>query len=417
MGFSLKKTFKKVTKAAKKVTKASVAVATGGLSENKKARGISLGDIKDAAVTVSTGGLNKVKEHSDDKKEEALNKEKAAAQSLMDKQEALRQVQFDKASEDLRINQVLADRTIAREFKQNTRALEAVDRSGASLQRDSALLTSQLNSANLQSEFGQSELDRSSAGVTRDLLGATDSANFQQEEIGRQFQLLDRAESRIRRGAEVAGRSAEQGIAQAANISAQSGFKSSAVQGAQTGARSQAATNAGDILTGLVDTGLQRQSQQGRSDLLAADLGRTTEAAADQQAAIAGKKDLLADQTALTQQQFGNAQATNADQQAANAVQRLEVLDDRSDLRFNKDFQFLETDRSQQFLKETFDLGGDINSAANRLAQQQQSNAQSQAQTQGFIQGGVTGAGIGASVGGPVGAVIGGGIGAVLSLI
>ena len=135
MGFSLKKTFKKVKKVAKKVTRATTAVATGGLSENKKARGISFGDIKDAAVTISTGGLNKVKEHSDDKKEKALNKEKAAAQSLRDKQDALRKVNFDKASEDLRINQTLADRTIAREFKQNSRALDAVDRSGESLQR------------------------------------------------------------------------------------------------------------------------------------------------------------------------------------------------------------------------------------------------------------------------------------------
>ena len=277
------------------------------------------------------------------------------------------------------------------------------------LSRDSALLTSQLTASQQSSAFGQSELDRASSGVTRDLLGATDSANFQQAEIGRQFQMLDRAESRIKRGAQAAGRSAEQGVAQAANISAQSGFTSSAVQGGQASARSQAATQAGDILSGLVDTGLQRQSQQGRSDLLTADLGRTREAAADQQASIAGKKDLLTGQQSLTEQQFANAQASNTDQQAANAVQRLEVLDDRSDLRFNKEFQFMETDRSQKFLQETFDLGGDINSAANRLAQQQQSSAASQASTQGYLNAGLTGAGIGASVGGVPGAIIGGG--------
>ena len=419
---TVKKAGKKIGKGVKNTVKgvieSPVNIIEGAVSgdwdqfEEGVLGSVGLGDsgVRDAVLTVSTGGLSDAYKYKKDKEaEEAarLKAEQDAASDLIAKQKELASVEFQKATADLNIQRNLANRTIARELEAAARAGKTLDIQESSLRRDSDLLTGQLAAEQASFEFGQAELARSESAAKRDLLGVESNIAFQQAEIGRQLQLIDRAEGRIKRQGAIAAGAAQGAVAQAQNIAAASGFKSSALAGAAASAQSRASTQAGDILSGLVETELQRQSQQGRSSLLSGELDRARAANADQLASISNKRDLLSGQFDLTKQAFANQQAGIQDQLTGIDMSRQELAGNIEDINFNKEFTDTETNRSLEFLRQTYELGGDINSAANRLAQQQAANqaaAQGQANLIGSIASGAT---IGASAG-PGGAIAGG---------
>ena len=68
------------------------------------------------------------------------------------------------------------------------------------------------------------------------------------------------------------------------------------------------------------------------------------------------------------------------------------------------------------FLNQTFDLGGDINSAQQSILQSQANDAARQAERNNLIGGITAGASIGGAVGGPVGAAVGAGVGVLAAV-
>ena len=135
---------------------------------------------------------------------------------------------------------------------------------------------------------------------------------------------LDRDSSMISRQVGLASRGADQAVAQAANISAQSGFgSSSALQGFSASAKSQAATNTGNVATNFV----------GLDDKFA---------------------DLQAGRDKLT----------------------LDIADNA----FNSENLQAKFDTNEDFLLNTFDLGGDIAAASNSINLANQAQADKVAQ-------------------------------------
>lgn len=266
-------------------------------------------------------------------------------------QEFLRFSEFEQAVASQVEAEQLAQRTLFREQQAAARAGTELDLQADDLLRQQGLLTQNLKAATEQLDFGETKLAREAGS--------------------------------IRRKGALAARAGEQSAAQLANLAAQGGVGSSASRGLQASIGTQAATEAGDILTGLVDI----SANQGLLATQRETLGLESEAARAALGDAGTRLDLSRQELAGVQQDISDSE------------RRLQ-----SKLSTNLDF-----------LRETFDLGGSITGAQQSIVNQQQADLR-RAQERADILGGLTtGASLGSNFG-PTGAIIGGGIGAVLSL-
>ncbi len=402
-------------------TEALVDLASGGSPE----------DVIRGQLAVSTGGLSELLLAEQEKANELAAAEAVKAQELRLKQEALRTVEFDKAKEDQIQAEVLAQRTLAREGEAARLLGQELNRSEGALKRQQDAITRGLAAETRQFEASTGELGRQEAAVGREQESiarglAAEGREFGEAttEIGRQRDLLGRTEAGIARQGSLAARSGQAQAAAAANLAAQSGFgTSSALQGAAAQAQSTAATSAGDILTGLVATGVEGERLTAREGLLTAAFGDVQAAAGSAQAGLTDRLASLGVQGDLLSAGFADVQAGVADARAgiedqfgALEGERFKLAKAKQDILFEQERVSDQLAGNLSFLEETFELGGDIIRAGGSLQSQQIASANRQAQRQSLLSGISAGASIGGAVGGPAGVVVGGGVGAVISL-
>ena len=262
--------------------------------------------------------------------------------------------------------EALAQRSIVREQQAAKRAGIDLDIQGKDLLRQQGILSKTLTQEALNFKEGQATLDRKQTS-------------------------LEREAALTKRQGAIAARAGQQAAAQAANATAQSGFgSSSAALGAQASAQSSAATQAGDILTGLVDN---RANQE----------------------AITGQRDLLSGQFDLSKTIISDQQQDVVDTESRRQLALQELSGVQSDLSAESFRLKADLSENLDFLQTTFDLGGDISRVSQRLSDsrdQDQRRADDRTNTLSLISQGAT---VGSAFG-PTGLLIGGGVGALLSL-
>lgn len=345
-------------------------------------------------------------------------------------QETLRKKQLDRSIAEQTEAEVVAQRALFREQQQATLLGQELDRSESALKRQQDAITRGLdaqsrefNAAQGQIGLQEGAIGREQEGIARGLAAEERQFGEATAEIGRQRDLLGRTEAGIRRQGSLAARAGQVQQAAAANIAAQSGFaSSSALQGSASSAGSVAATASGDVLTGLVATGVERGRIAGSEGLLNAAFSDAQAGAASAQAGLTDRLASLATQGDLLTSAFGDIQAEASAARAGIAddfgrlgSERFKLGTHAEDIAFEQQRLRDQLEGNVGFLQDTFTLGGSISEAGATIASQQSSKAERDAQRQAVLSGISTGAAIGANFG-PVGAGVGAGIGAVVGL-
>jgi len=239
-------------------------------------------------------------------------------------------------------------------------------------------------------ELAGQELDRSANAlarqkdaITRTLDAETRSFNEQQRQLAAEGVQLDRAEGTVKRRGQIAGRSADVAAAASANRAAQSGFgSSSAALGAQASAKSTAATQAGDILTKLVDV----------------ESARTT---------LGVQGDLLGKSFLDLQNQTSDSFEQNADQLDQIKANKFKLATLQEDLGTEQQKLRDTLSSNLDFLQDTFNLGGSISGAAASINASNAASAKRDQEKAAALSLGISGITTAATMG-PAGAVIGG---------
>jgi len=239
-------------------------------------------------------------------------------------------------------------------------------------------------------ELAGQELDRSANAlarqkdaITRTLDAETRSFNEQQRQLAAEGVQLDRAEGTVKRRGQIAGRSADTTAAASANMAAQSGFgSSSAALGAQASAKSTAATQAGDILTKLVDV----------------ESARTT---------LGVQGDLLGKSFLDLQNQVSDSYEQNADQLDQIKANKFKLATRQEDIGIEQQNLRNTLSSNLDFLQDTFNLGGSISGAAASINAANAATAKRDQEKAAALSLGISGVTAAATMG-PAGAVIGG---------
>jgi hypothetical protein len=152
MGF-----FSEVKKAAKETVKATVKVATLG-QDDKIKDVLQSEEFEDLALLTTTGGLGNIAKNQKEKRDAREDRAASAEASLKEDQQALRQIEFDRAVDTQTETAQLAQRELFRENQRQQATLQASQAASGFTSSAQAQLSSSL-ATNTAAELGSLQGD------------------------------------------------------------------------------------------------------------------------------------------------------------------------------------------------------------------------------------------------------------------